>query len=362
MKGRKKTIEWKLPSTRYQGSKRKLIPWIYSNIKDISFESALDIFGGTGVVSYLLKRMGKRVTYNDYLKFNFFIGRALIENDSVILNEEDIEFLLKFDKNECQTFVHNTFSGRYFTDDENIWIDCLIGNIKRLREKYSNYELEYKECMAYYALFQSCLVKRPFNLFHRNNLYLRTKDVARSFGNKTTWDRSIGFLFQRYANELNSLVFPNGKVNKATNEDVFLMTDSRYDLIYIDPPYLNQKRTKTQCDYRRMYHFLEGLANYENWGNLIDYRSSNLHLKDGNNKWTDKNRAITNLEQIFRKFRNSVIVVSYKSPGIPAEEEIVSLLKNYKNNVTVTKRQYSYALNNSNGEPNQNLEMMIIGK
>ena len=52
------------PSTRYQGSKLKLLPFIGSHLSDLEFESALDAFGGTGSVSYMLKARGKAVTYN----------------------------------------------------------------------------------------------------------------------------------------------------------------------------------------------------------------------------------------------------------------------------------------------------------
>ena len=84
--------EWIFPSTRYQGSKRKLLPWIYENVRDIQFESVLDLFGGSGIVCYMFKKMEKRVTYNDYLKFNFLRGKAIIENSSVRLSDEDIKF------------------------------------------------------------------------------------------------------------------------------------------------------------------------------------------------------------------------------------------------------------------------------
>ncbi len=76
--------DWIFPSTRYQGSKRKLLPWIYENIKDIKFESALDLFGGSGNVGYLFKKMGKSTTYNDCLKFNYLIGKAIIEMPAMI--------------------------------------------------------------------------------------------------------------------------------------------------------------------------------------------------------------------------------------------------------------------------------------
>ncbi len=69
-----------IPSTRYQGSKAKIIPWIWNLIQDLSFDTALDAFGGTGVVSYWLKHQGKQITYNDTLAFNYQIGLALIEN------------------------------------------------------------------------------------------------------------------------------------------------------------------------------------------------------------------------------------------------------------------------------------------
>ena len=34
----------KFPTTRYQGSKRKILPWIYKNLKDLEFDTALDAF------------------------------------------------------------------------------------------------------------------------------------------------------------------------------------------------------------------------------------------------------------------------------------------------------------------------------
>jgi len=61
------------PKTRYQGSKRKLLNWIWDKIGGLAFDSSLDLFGGTGCVAYHLKAAGKQVTYNDYLKCNQLI-------------------------------------------------------------------------------------------------------------------------------------------------------------------------------------------------------------------------------------------------------------------------------------------------
>lgn len=359
-----KSLEWEFPSTRYQGSKRKLLPWIYAATKNLNFESALDLFGGSGVVSYLLKKMGKSVTYNDYLKFNYYIGTALIENSCVTLSGDDIEFLLESNESRCKTFVEDTFKGMYYTDQENQWIDRLVGNILRLRERYADSTHQYKRALAYYALFQSCLVKRPFNIFHRNNLYLRMADVPRSFGNKSTWDTPFEVLFRRFTDEINGRVFSNGKYreNCAINQDAFEIENVDYDLVYIDPPYFSRMRPYTACDYSQMYHFLEGLANYGDWHDLIDYSSPILHLKDGNSGWPKKSELATKFDQLFRRFANSIIVVSYKSPGIPTEEELICLLGKYKRNVSVQRLPYWYALSKLNGEPGQNIELLLIGQ
>ncbi|MCB9297121.1 MAG: DNA adenine methylase [Lewinellaceae bacterium] len=50
------TIDYKkFPTTRFQGSKRKILPWIAESLEELEFETVLDGFGGTGSVSYLFK-------------------------------------------------------------------------------------------------------------------------------------------------------------------------------------------------------------------------------------------------------------------------------------------------------------------
>src|SRR5712692_6121541 len=107
------------PSTRYQGSKRKIVPWLWTYFRELDFTSALDVFGGTGSVSYLLKGMGKEVTYNDYLQFNHLIGTALIENDETNLTQDDIDAALGPVPNFSRRFVSDVFKGVYFTKKEN---------------------------------------------------------------------------------------------------------------------------------------------------------------------------------------------------------------------------------------------------
>ena len=112
-----------LPTTRYQGSKLKIVEWIWGNIKDIEFESVLDAFGGTGVVGYFLKTKSKQVFYNDILKSDYYIGTTLIENDDTRLTGDEIDFLLHPHPDiDYPTFIQDTFSDIYYTDAENRWL------------------------------------------------------------------------------------------------------------------------------------------------------------------------------------------------------------------------------------------------
>jgi adenine-specific DNA-methyltransferase len=349
------------PTTRYQGSKRKILPWIYENIKDLKFESVLDAFGGTGSVSYLLKKMGKAVTYNDNLRFNHLIGKSIIENSSVKLSESDIKQLLEKKSNSSYTLVQDNFKDIYYYNYENHWIDNLVASISSMNS-CSEEMLQYKRSIAYYALFQSCLIKRPFNLFHRKNLYLRDKEVERSFGNLSSWNKSFKEHFLKFSNEVNNLVFNNGKECRALNQSVFDIENNSFDLVYLDPPYFRKKSTNETSDYLRVYHFLEGLAKYSEWKEHIDFESNNKRFK---NELTSSKINLDNInesfEYIFERFKKSIVVLSYKKNGIPSIDTIVKTLKKIKRNVYTKSMHYKYALNHQNGDCIKNREVLIIG-
>lgn len=350
------------PSTRYQGSKRKILPWIQQAFDELEFDSVLDAFGGSGSVSYLLKKMGKSVTYNDKLKFNYIIGKSIIENNLVTLTEEDIYYLTTYHDYSYSFFIDKNFKNIYYLPEENQWLDMVLTNI-HLMNGYNNIILEYKKALAYYCLFQSCLVKRPFNLFHRKNLSLRTADVKRNFGNKSTWDKSFIEHFKNFAIEVNNVIFSSTKACKSISTSVFDIPKQNYDLVYLDPPYLKKGSRNESSDYLKVYHFLEGLANYSQWSDLIDYSSANLRFKQeaysNDFKIKDISKAY---EQIFQQFEESTIVMSYKQNGVPSIDFLEKLMRKYKSKVAIKSMHYKYALNKQNGDAVNNREVLIIGE
>ena len=338
-----------IPSTRYQGSKAKLVRWIWDFVKDLSFDTMLDAFGGTGVVGYWFKQKGKRVTYNDILQFNCLVGLALIENNATHLTDEDVEGVLTRQRGRryC-TFIEDTFRDIYYTDEENQWLDLVVQNVAMLSAPY-------KRALAYHALFQACLVKRPFNLFHRKNLYLRFADVERSFGNKTTWDTPFEEHFRSFADKVNALVVDNGQANRVFSEDV-LDIEGDYDLVYIDPPYISQRGVGV--DYHHFYHFLEGLTRYEDWPALVDYRSKHRRMKRVYNPWVDPAAIHDAFARLLDRFRDSILVISYRADGIPSITDLEGMVRQVKRRVRVhTLDGYQYVLST-----HRTAEVLIIGE
>jgi adenine-specific DNA-methyltransferase len=352
----------KIPTTRYQGSKRKILPWIYDCIKDIEFNTVLDAFGGSGMVSCLFKKMEKSVTFNDILRFNQIIGESIISNNEFLLTDSDVKYILSKSK-KTKTFISDNFHGIYYLEEENIWIDTVICNIENLSKKYSGDELKYKKAIAYNALFQSCLTKRPYNLFHRKNLEMRTRDVHRKFGNKTTWETPFQNHFKKFVSEINQSIYKSTMPCYSINKDVFAIEDVDYDLVYIDSPYIKKNDGHNESsDYLKCYHFLEGISKYDHWGDLIDNTTMNKRIKKDimPNYFTPK-EALDTFEKLIEKFQNSIIVISYKYGGTPSIEELTEMLHQYKQQVRVHDKHYKYALNKQNGNAVLNREYILIG-
>lgn len=337
------------PITRYQGSKYKLRNWIRCSFEKLEFETVLDAFSGTSCVSYTLKEMGKTVYSNDILNFNYYIAKALIENSSEKITEEEIsKILAKKEDFIYDNFIERTFEDIYFLTEENKWLDIVIQNIHQLKN-------ENKKAMFLWAIYQSAISKRPYNLFHRKNLYVRTSEVKRNFGNKTTWDKPFELHFRKFIEEINNSIFDNKKENIAYCKDIFDL-DILPDLVYIDTPYIPQKGTLTH--YRDFYHFLIGLTDYKNWNDCIDYNSKNKKLISNYNIWEDKKNILNGFEKLVEKFSKSIIVISYREDGIPSIEEICSILEKHNKKIDIEKIDYQYVLSKK-----QNLkEVLIIGK
>jgi len=196
------------------------------------------------------------------------------------------------------------------------------------------------------SLFQACLAKRPFNLFHRANLNIRLASVKRSFGNKTTWEHPFSELFNKYVIEYNKAIFSNGQENRVVGGYDALSAPNGVDLVYLDPPYFSNSASRG-TNYLIFYHFLEGLSDYNNWPAKIS--SSNGSVKripdtEEISRFTEKSKILSSFNKLFEHFQDNIIVLSYQSDGIPSRDEITALLANFKKEVKVFSRPHRYVL------------------
>lgn len=316
----------RFPATRYQGSKRKLLPWILDVLAPLPFTSALDAFSGSAAVGYGLKILGKAVTCNDLLEANRRVAGALVANDSALLAGERASELLGRSRDvDYDSFVADTFAGIYYTDGENRQLDLVKGNLAAMPPGPSR-------DLASFAVFQACLVKRPFNLFHRRNLSLRTADVRRSFGNKTTWERPFSELLPRFAAEASRAVFEGAQPCRALAGDV-LDIEGGYDLVYLDPPYVPAHTEGP--DYLAYYHFLEGLCDPAAWPDRLDRSTRNRRMEGPPNPWSRRRRIRELLRSVYRRHRRAILALSYRSDGVPSPDELLADLRSVRGEVAV---------------------------
>lgn len=341
----------RFPTTRYYGSKRRLLSWIYGHLGAIRFDSVLDAFGGTGSVSLLFKAMSKRVTYHDGFQFNEDVAKTVLASKPA-LTRQAVEATLKAVKPR-RGLISKRFDGIFFKPAENAWLD---GFITRLNADSASPDVQ---ALLRYLVYQACLKKRPFNLFHRANLGLRTKvGVERSFGNAVTWERSFKYHALQAYDELaraaaifgrTAVVLPAGDPGDIA---------AGYDLVYIDPPYVNIEDRYNRDNYWRRYHFLEGLARYDQWDELID-PESDIRMSTPPPWFADWGRKATFKDRLFAFIdghQNSIVAVSYVSDAIPSETEILAFFESRFARVSMHSAEHHHALSKS-----RKRELLFIG-
>jgi DNA adenine methylase len=315
----------KYPPTRYMGSKSKLLDNIWDSVKNFKFESVLDLFSGSGTVSYMFKCYGKSVTANDYMAMDAVFAKAMIENSRILLTETDIEKLLAPIENDH--FVENKFKGLYFSDEDNEFIDNVRTNIKLI-------DNEYKRAEAMSALIRACIKKRPRGIFtYTGNRYNDgRRDLQKSFAQQ----------FIEAVHAINDAVFDNNRNNIALWGDSLLLPKQHYDLVYIDPPYFTPK---SDNEYVRRYHFVEGLA--RDWkGVEIQENTKTKKFKSYPTQFSTREGAREALLQIFEKYSDSILLVSYSSNSEPNKDDMVKMISLFKDNVTVIPLDYKYSFGN----------------
>lgn len=319
------------PDTRYMGSKKALLQFIWDMVQPLKFETVLDAFSGSSCVAQMFKAHGKQVTTNDHLEYAYHLANATIANGSEHLTYDEIQLLLKPNRRRRQ-FIQRTFRGMYFSDDENMFLDNVSANIRVL-------ESPVKRSMAIAALCRACVKKRPRGIF--TFVGLDKYDDGRLDLRMPLRDH-----FLRAVGEFNGAVYENGYRCAAYNKDIFDLKIPAPDLVYLDPPYVTPH---SDNDYLRRYHFVEGLCSYwERPGSEILHHTKTKKLRKYPTPFASKVSIYDAFERLFEKYASSTLVLSYSSNCFPRKTEMVAMLKNQGRSVTVQSFSHRYSFGNQN--------------
>lgn len=311
------------PRVRWMGSKYRLLPHLAEAFDEIGGRTALDAFSGSGVVSYLLKHQGYAVHSNDYLGFPAAVATAGIVNHATRLTAGDVERIVGPPADD-RDFIQRTFSRVFFTEEDLEFLDSAWSHIATMRG--------HKRAIAIAALCLAAARKQPRGVF------TLTGDLSRYDDGRRDLRISLRDHFVERVEDYNRAVFSNGQQCLATSREVSELEAKRYDVVYLDPPYAPPTDDN---DYTKRFHFLEGLSRY--WvGDTIMHATKSKKIPKRVTKFSSRRTIEEGLRDVFKKFHDSTIVLSYSSNALPDRDTLEALLAEFKDHVEVRAIEHTY--------------------
>lgn len=335
----------KFPTTRYMGSKSKLLPDIWSVASQFDYSNVIDLFSGSGIVSYMFKAKGKNVLANDYMAFSANLTQAVVANSNRTLSMAQAEKLVST-RFENDAFVSRTFKDLYYRDEDNEFIDSMRAGISRIRNPQ-------QRAIAMAALVRACVKKRPRGIY--TYVGMRYDDGRKDL--QTPFHEH----FLNAVDAMNRAVFDNGGRSRSRRGDAMTVPAARDALVYIDPPYYSPL---SDNEYVRRYHFVEGLV--RDWeGVEIQEHTLTKKFKSYPTPFSSRVGAHDAFDRLFRRHRDSILVVSYSSNSQPTMDEMLALMSRYKRDVEVVPVDYRYSFGTQGHKVGENknkaLEYLFIG-
>lgn len=302
---------------RFLGNKTRMLENIKSVILQNRIEGEVfcDLFAGSGAVGDFFKGQYTIIS-NDCLSSLSVINEAKLENASV---PQFLSFKEQFGTDpfsylnskryttDAQYFITNNYSPKgnrkYFTEANAVKIDGMRIEIEEL------YKNGYIDCKERGFLLAS-LLESVMGVSNTSGTYEAfLKD----------WDRRAlkDFVLEPISINLVGSVRKNQIYNCDSND---LIRKIKGDILYIDPPY-------TITDYNAAYHLLESIARYD-YPNIagLTGRRQDCCLKS---KYTRKNQALKNFEDLFRQARFTHVLLSYSTQGLVSITELKELASRF---------------------------------
>ena len=281
---------FKITNRRYLGSKTKLLSFIHETIdkENISFDSFLDLFAGTGSVAESFNDGQHKIIVNDILEcnrcaYNAFFGNQRI--NEVKLLKLISEFNNLSDLNE--NYFSDNFSDTFFSRS-----NCIkIGNIReRIDVLYRSKEINERE--------KDYLI---------TSLIYAMDHIANTVGHYDAFRRGGDLTKQLTLLPLDVPPVENNKRNDIYKEDSNKLVKHVYcDLVYIDPPY----NSRQYCD---AYHLLENVAS---WKKPKVFGTARKMDRSALKSRYCENSAPRVFDRLIKDLNCKFIIVSYNNMGL----------------------------------------------
>lgn len=321
------TEEHPFPPPQYLGAKYIHLPWIRS-LMPATVHTAVDAFGGSQSVAFMLKQLGCRTWTNDFLDFNHQIGLALVENGSHVLTNEDIALL--FSPNPLPSefdLMQSLFTDLFFEEAETRFLDAFRGNVERLDNPY-------KRALALTVMNRSMTRKTTMGHFAHTQALNYAASPERVKRNRSLV-RPLKEIFLELLPVYQQAVFDNGCENKSFRGDAidFVASVSAADMAYFDPPYCD-----SHADYQGFYHLLETYTEY--WKDKEFINGTKRYSPKRPSGFEKKSEIVDAFRRLFTAaVRIPVWMISYNDRSYPDIDTLVHLIKEWRT-VTVYKKGY----------------------
>ena len=329
----------KYPKVNYIGNKVKVAEWIIEKLP-IKQGLVLDLFCGGCSMSYALKQSGFCVYSNDILYSSFALAKALIENQSDMLELNGIDLESFFDNKELLR-LEWMVNYLYF-DYEVRELVSLINYAKTLTE-YKNY------------IFLSLLRRSMIRKIPYSRMTIKWEEIVKFRDEELSYQKykrrrayhNQPFLahIKKELNDYNSAIFNNGLENKAFQKDCVELLDflqsqnKKIDLVYIDPPY-----PSTMNNYVGFYGGFDKMLSME-CKNFLDF--------------THKDYFLHSLEKVVAKSKSisRYIAISLNNRCNPSADTIRPTLNKYCKNIDMFETTHIYKVT---GKKNKNIHNEIL--
>lgn len=332
----------KYPKVNYIGNKEKLADWIIENLPT-QCGTVLDLFCGGCSVSYAFKKHGFNVISNDVLFSNFVIAKAIIENDSETLNEEDLTVDIKQEtQDEKHKKIEFLVDNLYFNDEVKE-LAYLISISEKLND--------YKKYLFLALLRRSMIRKLPYsrmNIKWTEIKKLRDEEYSYKKYGRYRHYHNVSFMehIKENLDEYNSSVINNETECIATNYDAadcLQQLKQQVDVVYLDPPY-----PSTMNKYIDFY------------GPFDKMFEKNIKIKT---ELTNKNTFLENFSNLISLCvgKTKYIAISLNNKSYPSADLLVQHISRFIERYTLSTKNHAYKVTGKENKKS-NEEILLVCK